>query len=589
MNIELNDIIIGLGIIALIFLFWKEWVRQPRKNLFLRLLASALAILALVELIIPVKIQSKLMSDGKVAIIRSEGFTDDSIRNFIEGQFRLPTVIDAAHFPDLADSGFQSIHLFGYGMKEGDLKLLRGLPLHFHPGPIPGGIVSVTWNKKLTRGRRLVIQGHFLNNLEKPVRLLLTATGNRIDSAQVGGGMEMDFQLSALPRQLGRSVYQLMAIREKDTLENEKIPFETLPARNLNVFILASSPGFETKFLSQWLSRQGFGVVLRTQISRNKFETSSLNSKRLPTGNMTSNFLNSIDLVIGDALALSALSGAELSVIRKQVEEGGMGLIVRSDSLTRANTWYVSPFKITPAVHIASGSLGIRPGESNGKLYPIMTNQAVFVQPETGTQAWALDSSNRIIAGSSLAGKGRKVLVTLGQTYPWVLSGNEEAYADFWSQLVEKAARQSPSGGDWVISPQFPIVDEEISVHREATGIIEPIITLNEVEIAMAQDPLLPNRWNGKFWAGKEGWQATLPRQGEIDWWWAYNKNDWQPLRWNSSMKETRDFILNNHVISESSSPGGAETPLPRIFSFLLFLLSCGFLWIESKRYGERN
>jgi hypothetical protein len=54
-------------------------------------------------------------------------------------------------------------------------------------------------------------------------------------------------------------------------------------------------------------------------------------------------------------------------------------------------------------------------------------------------------------------------------------------------------------------------------------------------------------------------------------------------------MKETRDFILNNHVISESSSPGGAETPLPRIFSFLLFLLSCGFLWIESKRYGERN
>jgi hypothetical protein len=132
-------------------------------------------------------------------------------------------------------------------------------------------------------------------------------------------------------------------------------------------------------------------------------------------------------------------------------------------------------------------------------------------------------------------------------------------------------------------------VDEEISVHREATGIIEPIITLNEVEIAMAQDPLLPNRWNGKFWAGKEGWQATLPRQGEIDWWWAYNKNDWQPLRWNSSMKETRDFILNNHVISESSSPGGAETPLPRIFSFLLFLLSCGFLWIESKRYGERN
>jgi hypothetical protein len=109
------------------------------------------------------------------------------------------------------------------------------------------------------------------------------------------------------------------------------------------------------------------------------------------------------------------------------------------------------------------------------------------------------------------------------------------------------------------------------------------------VRLAMAQDALLADQWKGKYWPSRVGWQASLPGQGEISWWWAFDQKDWLPLRRNMKLNATYEFILNNQVISESVINTTAKTQLSRIFPFLIILFCCTFLWIESKLNGERN
>ena len=181
MSGSFNYIVLALGLMAAGFSVWKELRRQSGKNLAWRLIASVVAISALVELIIPIQVhQPSNAGSGRQGIILTEGYHADSVRNFMAERSSSPSVIDAADFGNLKDSNFQNIHVFGFGMSEDELRPLKGLPLRFHPNPVLSGIQTADWDRKFTLGKSFRIQGQFRNEVNKPVSLVLTGTGNRL-------------------------------------------------------------------------------------------------------------------------------------------------------------------------------------------------------------------------------------------------------------------------------------------------------------------------------------------------------------------------------------------------------------------------
>ena len=167
------------------------------------------------------------------------------------------------------------------------------------------GFVTADWQRQLQQGQRLAVQGRWRG---PGVKILLTGLGATLDSAE---GVA-DFVVHTVPAQSGRAVYRLVAVRGADTLEQEDVPVEVEPVRPLKVLVLASSPGFENRFLMNWLAAGGHEVAARISVSKDKYVLVNAPGR------------HAYDVVVADAGVLS-------EALRQEVE-GGLGLVIRVDS-----------------------------------------------------------------------------------------------------------------------------------------------------------------------------------------------------------------------------------------------------------------
>src|SRR5882672_837576 len=147
---------------------------------------------------------------------------------------------------------------------------LPDVPLVFHPSPVGAGVVSIHWKTALWPGEACRIQGRFYNPAGAAVKLLLTGMHTVLDSTELKLREGGDFELRTVPAQVGRAVYRLIALSGADTLEQEAIPVNVLPGKNLKILFLAAAPDFENRFLANWLSDKGHGMAIRTAISKEK-------------------------------------------------------------------------------------------------------------------------------------------------------------------------------------------------------------------------------------------------------------------------------------------------------------------------------
>jgi len=116
-----------------------------------------------------------------------------------------------------------------------------------------------------------------------------------------------------------------------------------------------------------------------------------------------------------------------------------------------------------------------------------------------------------------------------------------------------------------------------------------PAAKLNEAAVSLSRQPSLPFLWQGKYWPTEPGWQAAQASQGELFWWWANGDGDWKTARYAKRLADTRRFIAQQQSTGSTPPAQPAKTVLPRIFAFLIILICCAFLWIESKIYDEGN
>lgn len=596
-----NYIVVGMSLLLLVFLVWKEAARADRSLRAARIAAVVVLAISLACLMLPVYFgrSRPVASKGREGVLLTEGYEPDSLRQFMQAV----RPGEMAVFPGERELGYGSpdlakLHVFGYGLSGEQWASLypsnTGSPqVVFHASPLRTGIISANWKQQLLPGERLRIQGTCYSADGKPVKLVLGGMNTPLDSVilfargeatgstrgvtagvaeNIATGVQQEFELSTVPAQAGRAIYHITAGsagktgsagKMEDTLEKESIPVDVLPGKALTILLLASAPDFENRFLVNWLSQNGHSVAMRTAISRGKYDKAYLNMAQVALDHLSSSLLDKFDVVVTDAAALRAMVPGELSCLRRQVEEKGMGLIIREDS--------------------TGSGFGV------------------------GIQALVRDSLSRVLVSRRLYGSGKVVSSTVQNTYVKMLSGHSKEYAAFWSSIIQKAARDNEPAGRWAFIPAFPRVNEPVRVLLQANDAGIPQGQFGAAAVYLGQDPLLPFLWQGTYWPGEAGWQSGRTLRGDTCWWYAWGPGDWQGLyrrqRWEDTRRQAAmdsagggqgagiwaAAVRRADLQGEGAGKGLQGEEAGRDFIakgwwYGLLFLSCLFLWIEKKK-----
>jgi hypothetical protein len=329
-----------------------------------------------------------------------------------------------------------------------------------HGGPPAEGIVQADWPRALYTGERMVVRGRWRGR-SGPVKLLLMGMGAVEDSANVDG----EFSLGAVPPQTGKAVYRLVAVRGRDTIEQEDIPVEVGRGQPMKILVLAATPDFENVFLVNWLARNDQQVAVRTMVSRDRYQTSFVNMKPRPLERVTRVLLDGFDLVIAD----ETVWDAERAVLLQAVEEEGLGLIVRTDSLSRT------------------------------------------------------------MAGGKLMGLGKVFYTASDTTYVRVMAGQTAGYASYWAGLLRLVGRPGGPAVKWSWEPGEPRVGDEVELSVQTTGTAPQGIVAQggrTASVYLAEDEVLGFRWRGRYWPDAEAWVAV----NDSNWMYVWPRGSWPAM-----------------------------------------------------------
>ncbi|MES2374468.1 MAG: hypothetical protein V4557_17965 [Bacteroidota bacterium] len=580
-----NMIVISMGVILLVFLCRKEFIRANKARLGWRMLASVIAVVCLVCMGLPITFTPPGIVSGNKAIVLTEGADADSIQQFNKAQKQKLVVYQMDDLLRGEHMEYDSLHVFGYGLSDDELQMLKGSKLVFHPAKIISGITTIDWNRNIEKGKELLLQGTYTNQNSFSVVLVLNGFNTILDSFTVLPKKEMDFRLHTIPKQNGKAVYTLSALHEKDTLEKEPIPIEVIAASPIKVLMLAASPDFENRFVKDWLSKNGYTVVSKTAISANKFDKTSLNAGSVSPDRFTANLLDSFDVLLSDENALLSLSKPEQENIYNQVTRKGMGMIIRSDTIHSSKEWFTAPFQLytwqgKQPTHL---SIHMMNDEMHHAVLPV--EQPLFIRSKNGMQPLATDSAGNIIVGMIAEGEGKISFNTLYNTYNWLLAGNASNYYAFWSGLLQKTARKKKSETSIETLLSLPVEQQPVSIIYGTSSVVSPFLEINEKKIALSQNEHLSDRWQGTYWPTKPGWQLGINAHGINKNWYVYDKDEWKYVTAHKKTRATKQYAQNTdkNIKNEGIEGKGSPAAVPWVYFFLPFIICCGFLWMERK------
>ncbi|NML38218.1 hypothetical protein HHL17_13515 [Chitinophaga sp. G-6-1-13] len=364
------------------------------------------------------------------------------------------------------------------------------------------GIIACDWPRSLTSGSEWAVQGRYRNTTNKLVTLRLAGFDTTLDSAVIAPQQDSSFSLKAWPLHQGRAVYGITAISGRDTLEQQPLPLEVKSAAPLTVLFLAQSPDFENRFLADWLVQQGNAVAMRTLVAKNKYLLRFSNFPEQSLDALTPALLAKFDLVV-------AQGGAIDKNTRARLEDAGIGLVLKADS---AGT---QPRPLS--LKLRSGQRLPVLSTDPGQVLPVGNNQLPLVT----------DSLHRAYVTVSLAGAGKLVRTHLLNTYSWQLEGQSAAYGQYWSAILEAAARKKAAAEKVTFAPAIAHVYQPLDIQLETTA--TPVLRAGGIALPVAQHPWLAYRYTGTWWPVKSGWQQIVTGTG-TSWNYIFQEDDWKNL-----------------------------------------------------------
>ena len=399
-----NILVLIVCLFLSVFCIWKEFSRPNKLRLIWRIIASIFAIAALACIALPVKYTGKITAAGKNgAVLLTEGFDADSLSRYktdtiftadplIKRKYPKAKLITLDELASITPK-IKQLNVLGYGLNQDEIMQLDDIPVQYNASPAPGGITAVNWQGRLKQGQLLKVQGNFGNPIDHPVRLILKGLNTGVDSLIIGAKSSFKFELKTTPKTSGRSIYQLLALSGKDTLANESLPVEIDPDKPLKVLMLSAAPGFENRFLKNWLSENGLGVASRSTISKSKFNSDYINIGQTPLDHLSPGLLAGFDIVIGDLSILGSLNTAESAALKQQVTQKGLGLIVNADTILKSASWLQNDFHVQRSAtkDQKPENLLIQGKKIGAKA---LTPEQLLISDHNGTQQLVTDEQN---------------------------------------------------------------------------------------------------------------------------------------------------------------------------------------------------
>lgn len=547
--------------ILLVFLLLAEVKRINKAYLLLRLLANIIAVSSLALLFIPLTYKVDIEVDHSLNIF-TPGTNQDSVPKSLRKGYALTSIPDLSYLlksrPEIS-----TVNVFGYGLAPSDLEVLKRYKFNFFPSAA-SGIVSVCWNSRLSYTEKLQVQGKYINSSSNEVKLVLRGFGDNLDSAFIQAGKTSTFSLESVPKQAGKAVLNLVAYTNGKLLVEEKVPIEVTESKPLTVLLLSSNPDFEYKFLKNWLFEEGHAVMMRSRISKTAISSDFLNTKPVDLKIINAAVLRNIDVLIADEEELATISTQEYQQIEQAVTKG-MGLSIRVSELN------------IPRKLLTSNLARYELKSANDK-----EEQSLFLHPSNTSLAALKDKSGRVIAATSLYGKGKVTGLVSLSTYKWILESKESSYKRYWSDIIGGSASKKSGNAAFEIFPQFPIVRRTIRVTARQVSLTVPTIRMNNVLLAPRQNVALSSDWDALAYATSAGWNS-ISINGNEGSFYIYDKDSWQDLRNSAKIKVNVAASELSQPLKSAKLLKTIEKRFPVWIFFVLFAFSSGFLWLEPK------
>lgn len=588
-------IIIGVSVVLAVVAVYQEVVRSNRARLGLRIIAVLVAIAALACLILPVSYKSGVQSNSGGVILLTPGFQKDSLKSGNQIVYTMDSAIAKA-YPHarlvsnpaeiFAGSATRlSVHVYGYGLNDKDLKQLAGSQVVFHPSTVPDGITAVNWTKTIHTGELFEVQGS-VKNSGKPFRLLLKGLNTVLDSARISTGSSVSFSIGSLPKQAGKVTYDLIGIRDKDTLFNEQLSMIAESAKPVKVLMLSAAPDFENKFLRLWLGNNNYAVASRAIITKGKIGQDYFNMERVDLSRITPELLSKFDIVEADLSAIKTLPAAESAALQGEVNNKGIGLIIRADTIdSQSNTWVQNSFKVTRSAKQPPAELIIQ-GKKTAKL----SLDPQYINPQNNVQPVVTDVKGNLIAAATLSGAGKLIISMINNSYSWDLAGNRNDYAAYWTALINKAVRKTPAANNWSVVTPFPEPGEPVTLIYHGADLTGPA-RINQSVVAPVQDAGIPFERRFTYWPQQPGWQQAVATDGAPYWWFVWPKNSFTALQATETARKTTEYAQKS---TKYASFSGAklqkvDVEISKFYFYILLLVAATFLWAESKYLTQIN
>lgn len=567
----------------------REYRRELKRYLLLRILASIIAISSLACLILPITYFGDYKSADNRKILLTAGFAGDSIRATANDSiYTLDKTVHQQYPKAKLVSNINEItaplHVFGYGLTKDELDELGVKQITFHPSHIPDGIIAASWTDQIKAGELLSVQLKYKNSTQRKYKLLLNGLNTTLDSATVPANNETDITLQTKPKSTGKMVYSLVVLAGKDTLQQEQIPVSINIIKPLNVLILSASPDFETKFLKNWLGENGYSVASRTIITKGKFSQEYINIEPANLTNLSAQLLNKFDVLIGDQSLLQSLNATESNAVQQAVTEKGMGVIIRADSTGKSNSWLQRNFTINPILgkQPAATAIYLQEKSKTAKL----TTDPLYINNYNDIQTLATDEQKHVVIAAALTGAGKLIFTTLNNTHNWLLTGDRNDYYALWSLLLSNAARKVPVASNWTVQSAIPFVNQPVKLGLEKSEEVSNI-EINHSIAYPATDATSLFRKNTTYWPDKIGWQEAIANNSSYKWY-TWSEKSWKSLNGAYKLSVTNKFIRQNRSNGRFTAQISYKNSIavPKIYFFILFLMACSFLWAERKFFN---
>ncbi|MGV8959716.1 MAG: hypothetical protein ACOH1V_04950 [Stenotrophomonas sp.] len=512
-----------------------------------------------------------------------------------------PVLAGVTREPDLATAlrrhpGMQRLRIVGNGLEPRDLGAATNLPLAFDPPSLPRGWVTLQPPATVAPGARFSVSARALG-VENAQAELVDPAGRRVDIAALD--KEGNVQLSGTARARGQTLFSLRLIdADGQTVEALPVPLQVSTSAAPRIWVLASAPGPELKYLRRWASDAG--LQMHTQMAAG----GGLQLGDAPRP-FTASTLAATDLLLLDERSFAALGPAQRAVLREAINNGlglllrlggavpeatrnalrGFGLSLRGDNQPTA----VALHGATQPADVLAARRGPQPaphkyGDHSDGNVPALERVRTDA---TGSQAVPLlhDAAGKPLGAWTTQGSGRIGVLPLSDSFSWVLAGRDDLHGELWSQVFSTLARPLPAETAPPVLPSAAWAGERLSLC--ALGKAAAVLAPDGERTSLQRDPATGTSACAGYWPQQPGWHALV--QGEQRWPFLVFAADEAVSMHRYRQREATLQLAGN---ARSAAITGTPTPRPgRRWPWLLGFLACAALlwWLERRRPATQS